>query len=70
MRAKRTMTLNITEAEMRVLEKLSARRGLSKTALLRQALRMYQLVDARIEKGDRLFFEDEETKEQAELMML
>lgn len=70
MSAKKTMTLNLTEAEMGVLEALSARKDLSKTALLRQALRMYQLVDARIERGDRLFFEDEETKEKAEVMML
>ena len=70
MRAKKTMTLNLTEAEMRVLEELGARKDLSKTALLRQALRMYQLVEARLERGDRLFFEDEETKEKAEVMML
>ena len=70
MSTKKTMTLNLTEAEMGVLDALSARKDLSKTALLRQALRMYQLVDARIERGDRLFFEDEETKEKAEVMML
>ena len=70
MGAKKTMTLNLTEAEMRVLEELSARKDLSKTALLRQALRMYQVVDARLERGDKLFFEDERTKEKAEVMML
>lgn len=70
MGAKKTMTLNLTEAEMRVLEELSARKDLSKTALLRQALRMYQVVDARLGKGDKLFFEDEQTKEKAEVMML
>ena len=70
MGSKKTMTLNLTEAEMRVLEELSAKKDLSKTALLRQALRMYQLVEARIERGDRLFFEDEETKEKVEVMML
>ena len=70
MGAKKTMTLNLTEAEMRVLEELSARKDLSKTALLRQALRMYQVVDARLGKGDKLFFEDERTKEKAEVMML
>ena len=70
MGAKKTMTLNLTEAEMRVLEELSVRKDLSKTALLRQALRMYQVVDARLEKGDKLFFEDEQTKEKAEVMML
>ena len=70
MGAKKTMTLNLTEAEMRTLEELSARKDLSKTALLRQALRMYQVIDARLEKGDKLFFEDEQTKEKAEVMML
>ena len=70
MGAKKTMTLSLTEAEMRVLEELSARKDLSKTALLRQALRMYQVVDARLERGDKLFFEDERTKEKAEVMML
>ena len=70
MGAKKTMTLNLTEAEMDVLEALSAKKDLSKTALLRQALRMYQVVEARLENGDRLFFEDERTKEKAEVMML
>ena len=70
MSAKKTMTLNLTESEMRVLEELSARKDLSKTALLRQALRMYQLIEVRLERGDRLFFEDEQTKEKAEVMML
>jgi hypothetical protein len=67
---KKTMTLNLTDAEMRVLEELCARKDLSKTAVLRQALRLYQLVEQRIEKGDKLFFEDDRTKEKAEVMML
>lgn len=70
MGAKKTMTFNLTEAEMRVLDELSARKDLSKTALLRQALRMYQMVDARLGRGDKLFFEDGQTKEKAEVMML
>jgi hypothetical protein len=68
--SKRTMTLNLTEAEMKVLEELCERKDLSKTTVLRQALRLYQLVEARIEKGDKLFFEDDKTKEKAEVMML
>ena len=67
--SKRTMTLKLTDAEMQVLEELSARKDLSKTALLRQALRLYQVVEARLEKGDKLFFEDDK-KEKAEVMML
>ena len=70
MGARRTMTLNLTEAEMEVLETLSEKKELSKTALLRQALRMYQAVEARLESGNKLFFEHAETKEKAEVMML
>lgn len=70
MSVKKTMTLNLTETEMLVLEELSERKDLSKTALVRQALRMYQVVEARLEKGDKLFFENEQTKEKAEVMML
>jgi len=67
---KKTMTLNLTEAEMTALEELSDKKDLSKTVLLRQALRLYQRVEERLEKGDKLFFEDEASKEKAEIMML
>jgi len=70
MATKRTMTLNLTDAEMRALENLCEKKDLNKTALLRQALRLYQFVEARIEKGEKLFFEDDRTKEKAEVMML
>ncbi len=67
---KRTMTLNLTEREMRVLDELCEKKGLNKTALMRQALRLYQAVDVRIERGEKLLFENEETKEKSELMVL
>jgi hypothetical protein len=70
MTAKRTMTLNLTDAEMRVLDELSARKDITKTAVLRQALRLYQTIDARVEKGEKLLFENDTTKEKAELMLL
>ena len=68
--AKKTMTLNLTDAEMVVLEELCEKKDLSKTAVLRQALRLYQAVESRTERGAKLFFEDEQTKEKAEVMML
>jgi hypothetical protein len=67
---KKTMTLNLTEAEMGVLEELCAKKDLSKTSILRQALRLYQLVEGRLEAGAKLFFEDDKTKEKAEVMIL
>lgn len=70
MAAKKTMTLNLTDAEMRVLDELCEKKDLSKTAVLRQALRLYQLIESRVDKGDKLFFEDEKTKVKAEVMMV
>ncbi len=68
--SKRTMTLNLTEREMQVLDDLCAKKGLNKTALMRQALRLYQAVDTRLERGEKLVFENEEAKVRSELMML
>jgi hypothetical protein len=70
MNEKRTMTLNLTDREMALLEALAAKKDLSKTAILRQALRLYQLVDERVAKGAKLVFEDEKAKTKAELMVL
>jgi len=67
---KRTMTLNLTEAEMNALEELCEHKDLTKTAVIRQALRLYQLIDARRREGHKLFFEDDVKKEKAELMLV
>ena len=64
------MTLNLTDAEMAVLDELSEKKDLSKKAVLRQALRLYQMVNVRIDRGEKLFFEDEAKKEKAEVMVL
>jgi len=66
---KKTMTLNLTDAEMMALEKLCQKKDLNKTSVVKQALKFYQLVEQRLEKGDKLFFEDED-KVKAEIMML
>lgn len=70
MAGRRTMTLNLTEAEMSALDELARKKDLSKTAVIRQALRLYQLVDLRIERGEKMFFEDETDKKKAEVMVL
>lgn len=67
---KRTMTLNLTDKEMEVLDQLCAKKGLNKTALLRQALRLYQTVDQRLEQGEKLIFESDDKSEKAELVVL
>lgn len=68
--AKRTMTLNLTPQEMEVVEELAEKKEISKTAVLRLALRLLQKVDARVELGSKLYVEDELTKEKSELVIL
>lgn len=67
---KRTMTLNLTEAEMSALEEMCEQKGLSKIALVRQALRLYKSVDDRLARGDKVFVESADKTDKAELMVL
>ena len=67
---KRTMTLNLTPAEMEVLEQLAIKKDLSKTAVIRQALRLYQTVHIRLEEGEKLFFEGTTPDKKIEVMVL
>ena len=67
---RRTMTLNLTDREMEALEVLAGRKDLSKTQVVRQAIRLYQTVESRLEKGEKLYFEDKDKNSKSELMML
>lgn len=67
---RKQMTLVLSDKEMTLLDELAERRGMSKTALVRQALRLYQSVTERIEGGEKVFVERTATKEKTELMVL
>lgn len=67
---KRTMTLNLTDPEMEALEELAQKKDLSKTAVIRQALRLYQLIELRTSQGEKLVFEDDKLQKKSEVMML
>ena len=64
------MTLNLTEQEMRVVEELAQKKDLSKTGVMKLALRLLQTVDARLEPGKKLLVEDELTNEKSELVIV
>lgn len=63
------MTLNLSEAEMLAIDKLAERKGMNKTALMKQALRLYQTVELRLSKGEKIFFEND-GKQKSELVFL
>jgi hypothetical protein len=70
MSTKRTMTLNLTEPEMLALEELARKKDISKTAIVRQALRLYTTIDTRLGNGEKLVFDDERENKKAEVMVL
>jgi predicted transcriptional regulator len=51
-----TMTLNLSDREMAVVEALAEEQEMSKTALIKQALRTYQLIIKRIKAGETIHF--------------
>lgn len=51
-----TMTLNMPAREMRMLEALAKHHGMSKIAVMRQALRVYQLIHFRLREGETMSF--------------
>lgn len=46
-----TMTLNLDARQMAALDELAKRHEMSKTGILKQALRLYYLADDRIARG-------------------
>jgi len=70
MAVKKTMTLNLTEPEMSVLEEMAKKKDLSKTGVIRQALRLYQMMEVRFSRGEKLYFENEKEKKMGELVVL
>ncbi len=68
--SRRTMTLNLSDPEMDILQSLSDSKGVSKTALLKQAIKLYKSLEERVEQGKKVFVEDPQTKEKVELVDL
>lgn len=69
MSKKTLISLNLTESELELLNDLSEKKEMSKSAVLRQALRMMGVLEQRISQGEKLYFESLD-KEKSELLLL
>lgn len=69
MSKKTLISLNLTESELELLTNLSERKEMSKSAILRQALRMMGVLEQRVAQGEKLYFESLD-KEKSELLLL
>lgn len=70
MNGRKAMTLMLTESEMIALDSLCASKDMTKAAVVRQALRLYQALDERLSRGAKVFIEGGDTKEKSELVVL
>jgi predicted DNA-binding protein len=69
MSKKTLISLQLSEPELELLNRLSETKGMSKSAILRQALRLSGLIESRIESGEKFYFESED-KEKSELVLM
>jgi hypothetical protein len=69
MNDKRQMTLTLSDSEMKLLEQLAERKELTKTGVIRMAIKLFQMVDERTADGEKLFFETAD-KQKTELALL
>lgn len=67
---KRTMTLNLSEEEMNSLEQLALRNDMTKTAVIKKAIRIYLILETRLQKGEHIFVEDELHQGKVELLLV
>jgi predicted transcriptional regulator len=67
---KRTMTLNLSDEEMSSLDQLALRNDMSKTAVIRKAIRIYLILEKRMQKGEHIFVEDELHQMKVELLLV
>jgi hypothetical protein len=66
---KTLISLNLSEAELDLLSQLSSQKEMSKSAVLRQALRMMSIIEQRIQLGEKFYFESSD-KEKSEVVIL
>lgn len=69
MSKKTLISFNLSEDELDILTELSKQKEMSKSAVLRQALRMMALIEQRINQGEKFYFESVD-KEKAEILLV
>jgi predicted transcriptional regulator len=67
---KRTMTLNLSEEEMNSLDQLALRNDMTKTAVIKKAIRIYLILETRLQRGEHIFVEDELHQGKVELLLV
>jgi regulatory protein YycI of two-component signal transduction system YycFG len=66
--SKTLISLNLSPSELDLLSNLSEKKEMSKSAVLRQALRVLGTIESRISQGERFYFENAE-KDKSEVLL-
>lgn len=64
------LMLMLSHQEMAALGSLADRKGQTKSAILRQALRLYESLDSKLTEGSRLMLEAPDKEDKTEVMLL
>lgn len=70
MAEKKTMTLNLSGEEMESLEQMVSKSDMTKTAIIKKALRVYMILDKRIQNGEHIYVEDDSHTFKVELLLV
>ncbi|WP_019498507.1 ribbon-helix-helix protein, CopG family [Pseudanabaena sp. PCC 6802] len=69
MSGKTLISLNLSQAELDLLTELSEKKEMSRSAVIRQAIRLMGMMEQRLNKGEKLYFESLD-KEKSEVLLL
>lgn len=67
---RRTMTLNLSDEEMNSLEELAQRNDMTKTAVIRKSIRIYLILEKRMQRGEHIYVEDDKHQTKLELLLV
>lgn len=64
----KTFTMELSDREKAVLEDLAKEKAMTQAQLMRQALRLYQVIDERLKRGAKIFVDDGKNKVNLEFL--
>lgn len=66
----KALNMNLADAESDALDAMAKQKEMTKTAVIRQALRLYQLFDAKLASGKEMVFRDVKTGEIEQIIVV
>lgn len=66
---KYALKLNLSTSELESMQKICTEKSLSKTALIRRALKLYEILDKHTTEGSKIYIRTEDLNKEIELLL-